>query len=141
MGIFSRKSKAGPTLGVPAAEPARLSDVGRAVYLGGPRPDVSGFYLPAFLAAGSPPTGSPEFAAFSERFLTDLLTSAESAGGWACPGAMYVAKDFYGDGMEWPAFVEIVDLALPVLAANGVSGGVIPMFLMERWGRIQRDQG
>jgi hypothetical protein len=139
MGIFSRKGKGtGGSRVVPADEVARLSAIGRAVFLEGQHLDVSGFYLPGFLAAGPPTSGSPEYAAFVDRLLDELVAGANSSGDWAFPGALHVARDFLGaDGMSHPQFVELVDRALPFMASVGVSGSFIPMFLQERWSAIQ----
>jgi hypothetical protein len=112
------------------------------VYFEGQHVDVSGFYLPGFLAAGPPASGSPEYAAFVDRLLEELVAGASASGEWAFPGALHVAKDFLGaDGMSHPQFVELVDRALPFMASVGVSGSFIPMFLQERWSAIQADAG
>lgn len=139
MGIFTRKGKgSGGGSVIPAGEVQRLPAVGRSVFLDGQHVDVSGFYLPGFLAAGPPASGSPEYGAFVDRLLNELVAGASSSGEWAFPGALHVAKDFLGaDGMSYPRFIELVDHALPFMASVGVSGSFIPMFLQERWGAIQ----
>jgi hypothetical protein len=138
MGFFSQSRRSGGGSVIPAEEVARLAAVGRAVFLEGQHVDVSGFYLPGFLAAGPPASGSPEYTAFVDRLLDELGAGASSSGEWAFPGALHVAKDFLGaDGMSHPQFVELVDRALPFMASVGVPGAVIPMFLQSRWSAIQ----
>src|SRR4051812_38561935 len=107
MGFLSRKGS-GRVSVIPAEEIARLSAIGRAVYFEGQHVDVSGYYLPGFLAAGPPASGSPEYTAFVDRLLDELVAGANSSGEWAFPGALHVAKDFLGaDGMSHPQFVEL----------------------------------
>lgn len=135
MAIFSRKHQKKRMPVVPPGELGRLPGIGRTAYLEGQPSDVSGFYLEGFIAAGSPSLGSAEFDGFLDGFLGELLDGAASnADGWAFAGAMRVAIDFIGpDGMKNSRFVEIVDCALPYMATAGVSGGYIPMFLLDRW--------
>lgn len=136
----ARSGVTGRSSVIPADELVRLSDVGRVVYLEGQYVDVSGFYLPGYLAAGPPVSGSPEHDAFVDRLLDELVGGATVSGEWAMAGAMHVAKDFLGaDGMSHPKFVELVDRALPFMASAGVSRAVVPMFLLGRWSAVQSD--
>lgn len=142
MGFFSRNRGSGRASVIHPEEIARLSAVGRAVFLEGQPVDVSGFYLPGFLAAGPPASGSPEYTAFVDHLLDELVAGASSSDEWAFPGALHVAKDFLGaDGMAHPQFVALVDCSLPFMASVGVSGSFIPMFLLERWSAIQAGRG
>jgi len=134
---FSRGGSGGASV-IPAEDVARLSAVGRAVYVDGQHVDVSGFYLPGFLAAGPPTSGSAEYSAFVNRLLDELVVGASSSDEWAFPGALHVAKDFLGaDGMSHPRFVELVDRSLPFMVSVGVPTAFIPMFLQDRWRAIQ----
>jgi hypothetical protein len=138
VGIFSRSRRSNGRQVIPADEVARLAAIGRVVYLEGQHVDVSGFYLPGFLAAGPPASGSAEYDAFVDRLLEELLAAASATGDWGFPGALHVATDFLGaDGMSNPHFIELVDRALPFMASVGVSGAFIPMFLQERWRVLQ----
>lgn len=134
MGFFSKGQAERPKNVVPASELARLSTVGRMTFAEGQYVDVSGFYLPGLLAAGTPSPGSTAYNAFIDRLLDDLCSAAYASGDWALAGALYVAKDFLGsDGLSHQQFAFLADRALAFMASAGVSGGVIPNFLMERW--------
>lgn len=142
MGLFSRGRRASGGSVIPPDEVARLSAVGRTVYVEGQFVDVTGFYLPGFLAAGPPAVGSPEYSEFVDRLLSELVAGANSSGEWAFPGALHVAKDFLrSDDWSHPRFVELVDRSLPFMASVGVSGSFIPMFLQDRWREIQGGPG
>ncbi len=139
MGIFSRgrgSGGAGSAPVVPAAERARLAQVGRAVYAEGGFVDVSGFYLETFLQLG---LSTDQFA---ERLAADLVAGAAAASDeWAFPGALYVAIDFDGANLATRAAGDaLIDPALRVLAGRGVGGDRIPSFLMSRWSDITNGQ-
>lgn len=134
MGIFSRSRPRNANPLIPHAELAQLPHVGRARFAEGQRPDVSGFYLPGLLTAGSPSPGSTNWDAFVDAFLRELSDATAGMGDWALPGALYVAAGFIGAaGLSNPHFAAVVDNALPFMAAAGVSSAFIPMFLQERW--------
>lgn len=140
MGIFSKKRGTGgarPTSIVPAADVARLGQVGRTVYADGGFVDVSSFYLGAFqrLGLGVDP--------FAELLVADLAAAAaSSADDWAYPGALHVAIDFDGPNVAGRAGGDaLIDQALRVLAAHGTGGDRIPMFLMARWSDIRNQPG
>jgi hypothetical protein len=140
MGLFSRKPRSVST--IPPDLVAKLPEIGWAVFHDGqPGVDVSGFYLPRLLSAGTPLPGSAGWSAFTDRFLADLLAAASATGGWSIAGAFYVAKDFVAsEDHARPGFEEIVDRALAFMAGEGVSTGVIPMFALDRWREIQRSR-
>lgn len=138
MGLFSRKQAASFGKIIPPGQTTRLSQVGQAVYVEGQRPDVSEFYLSGYIAAGSPTPGAPQFDGFADQFVAELLDGASGGDSWALPGALFVAVDFFGSGaMQVPRFLELADGALAVMARAGVSGGVIPPFLFDRWQAAQ----
>ena len=57
-----------------------LPDIGQAVFRDSrPTPDVSGFYLPGFLRAGTPTT-DPEWSVFVDRFIAELDEGAQRLG-------------------------------------------------------------
>jgi hypothetical protein len=140
MGFFSRKPASGAAVIIAPDMLNRLPDIGRAVFLDAEiGVDVSGFYLPGFLAAGAPSPGTPGWDAFTDQFLGELLGAAGPVGGWTIAGAFYVAKDFVAsEDHVKPRFVEIVDQALVFMAGAGVSPALIPMFALDRWDAIQR---
>jgi hypothetical protein len=142
VGFFSRKHQSRTTSIIPAELVAHLPEIGRAVFHDGRLGvDVSGFYLPAFISAGSPSPGSDAWDTFTDEFLTELLATANSMGGWSLAGAFYVAKDFVAsEDHAKPRFVEIVDHALVFMAGAGVSSATIPMFALDRWEAIQRSR-
>lgn len=127
---------------IPASELDQLAVVGRAIYLDGRRlgaeyVNVSGFYMPGFLAAGAPEPGSEAYDTFVDRFLSELVDSAYVTGGWALAGALHVAVDFLADHMSYPSFVELADAALTFMATANVSDSFIPTFLLPRWNALR----
>ncbi len=135
MGIFGRK-KAPPTAAgiVPSGALQRLPDIGRAVFSEAPsHVDVSDFYLPGFLAAGSP-VADPGWSIFVDQFVDELTHASNQIGGWAAPGAFYVTKDFV-KSEDWakPSVADLMDRALMFLVEVDADPGSIPNFALPRW--------
>lgn len=137
MGFLSRNRQSQPRSVIPTAELTKLASVGRAKYLDRQYVDVSGFYLPGFLAAGSPTFG-PENDSFVETFLGELLNAARAEGAWAFAGALYVAVDFVGVDCNSPSFDPLIDAALAFMANAGVTEMDIPMGLAARWRELRQ---
>lgn len=141
MGLFSRKSRSQRQPPIISGEAiARLPSVGQAVFRDGQIVDVSDYYLPGFMAAGSPLPSSSGWDAFTDRLLSELLAGAEATGGWGIAGAFHVAKDFIGvsEDPSYPTFQAITDQALRFMAGAGVATMHIPMGLLDRWHTLQR---
>jgi hypothetical protein len=117
---------------------AQLPDLGRATFGNDPQHrDVSEYYLQPFLDAGAP-TEDPAWSAFVDKFLAELNDGAVRLGGWANPGAFYVAKDFVkSDDWAKPAAIDVMDRALKFLAEVDSNGMAIPMFALSRWDEIR----
>ena len=141
MGLFGRKKGSGgsaPNV-IPAGSLNRLPEIGRTMF--GDEPayvDVSDFYLPGFIAAGSP-TEDPGWSRFVDSFVADLSEAASRLGGWASPGAFHVAKDFVkSDDWSKPALAELMDTALRFLIQQNADGRSIPNFAIPRWNQLQQ---
>ena len=132
--IESRRGSPGAVPIVGSAQLDRLPAIGRTVYRDGQVQDVTDFYLPAFLAAGSPSPGSSEWDAFTDQFLDELSRAPEN---WGQAGAFYVAVDFVApEDRSKPRFVKIMDPALYFMAGEGVAGTSLPTFAHERWNSV-----
>lgn len=118
---------------------ARLPEVGRATFGSSPTYiDVSEFYLPAFLEAGTP-RDDPGWSAFVDKFVAELNDASLRQGGWASAGAFHVAKDFV-KSEDWSkvSLVELMDRALAFLVDAGTDGSSIPMFALPRWNEFRQ---
>ena len=118
-----------------------MPEIGRAVFRDGQLArDVTDFYLPGFIAAGSPSPGSAGWDAFTGQFLDELNAGGNATGGWGIAGAFYVAKDFVtSDDMSNSRFVALVDSALRFMADADVPTASIPMFALGRWHALHRE--
>ena len=145
MGLFARNSQRSETTAVQIIDPesmGRLPAIGLAIFGTPPQiVDVSGLYLPGFLAAGSPIEG-PAWDRFVCQFLAELSAIANPDGGWASAGAFHVAKDFV-KSEDWtrPEFVALMDHALEFLANAGVDASVIPNFALSRFNEFRGTLG
>jgi hypothetical protein len=119
-----------------------LPAIGRAAFLDHrPPADVSHFYLPVLHAMGYPSPGTPEWRAFVDSFLNELVVGAESTGEWGIVGAFYVARDLLGSDLSSQRYVDLVDRALSVLHEAGVPSAALPPFVLERWRALYGDSG
>lgn len=141
MGLFSknRPTAHGKKQLIPGQLIARLPNVGQAAFRDGSHVDVSEYYLPAFLEAGSPSPGTAGWESFNVQFVTELDDASARLGGWASPGAFYVAKDFVmHDDWSKESLMKLMDRAFVFLIESGVSDAGIPMFALPRWNELRQ---
>jgi hypothetical protein len=140
MGFFSRVSnQRRPRL--LAATPADLARVGETAFGGQSiyppgivSTDLDAYAIAFLKAAGHPAGGSPAEAAANAQFLEELVEAAELAGDWGYVGAMGVAWNcVFPAYRQDPRYLAILDRALEVLRADGVSYTSVPPFAMQRW--------
>lgn len=131
----SREARVVPTSLVP-----ELASIGYAVFGTKPPryPDVSGYYLSAYEAAGSPLRGSEVWDSFVTKFADELNDGAASAGGWAPAGAFHVARDFVSpEGWSNASLRVLMDRGLIMLLSAGHDGSMIPPFAASRWAELR----
>jgi len=135
VGIFGRKKTSPTTASIISSDVLRtLPEVGRTVFSSPPSYiDVSDFYLPGFLAAGSP-TDDPGWSTFVDTFLRELTYASR-----ATAGAFHVAKDFVkSEDWAMQSLVNLMDRALMFLVQVDTDPGSIPNFALSRWTELKQ---
>jgi len=148
MGLFGRDRKQ-PSSRLLNASAVDLARIGFAAF-GGDSPYPAGFQLAgldhfalfALETANYPAPGTSAYQEVQNRFLGELVSTAEQSQPWGVIGAFCIATNFLTDEQRRaPTFLDLMDDALLTLRNDGVAYPALPPFALRRWEEVHGSEG